>query len=382
MTPPQSSTRRNQTVIIVVVVLIALGLLAAGGVAGALTYRMMSRVQPTPSAPAIHTVSVTSAPASASARVAKKPAANTSTPVKGEVVLDSHPGTPWLGTQGNVPEVLRGVGGYKKRVYAVGPKSLFISNDGGKSWSRRERPVGDSVFAVDEELAYIGGTGLKRTKDGGKTWQVVSGPHNAIYGIWGASAERIVAVGQNGIVGTRDGTTFDKELEVDGWLHGVWGRGPREIYAVGTRDDRGFVWTFDGTSWLESPAPSRRKFDEPRGITGTSEGTLYMIGAAGGIWRREPGKKSWSNISANSKGELLGIGATDTEIFVVGRARTALVSTDGGASFNPFLKENPHFPKKAFSSLEDIWVTPTAVVVVGEGTYVPPTGAIYVRSSP
>jgi photosystem II stability/assembly factor-like uncharacterized protein len=220
-----------------------------------------------------------------------------------------------------------------------------------------------------------------RTTDGGKSWESVSELRNEIYGIWGASPERIVAVGQNGIMGSSDGTTFEMEVDVDGWMYGVWGRGPREIYAVGDRNGRSVVLRFDGRSWREQPAPSRSTFDEPRGITGTADRTLYMIGAAGGIWRRAPKKKRWSNIATSFSGELLGLSATDTEVFVVGRNRVALVRTDGGTSFVRFLKAPLHFPTQARSALEDVLATPEAVVVVGEGTFVPPTGALYVRTS-
>jgi len=71
---------------------------------------------------------------------------------------------------------------------------LFVTTNGAKSWSR----VSDDhrliqrawyyteVFAdpANEDMVYVMSAPMLRSKDGGKNWEVMSGPHGDYHDLW------------------------------------------------------------------------------------------------------------------------------------------------------------------------------------------------------
>jgi hypothetical protein len=86
--------------------------------------------------------------------------------------------------------------------------AVFRSLDDGKSWQEASRPqdwVAGAWAASDSEL-LVGGSALMRSTDGGASFTKVTLPvDKSIAAIWGASANDVYAVGQDGTIvhGTR-----------------------------------------------------------------------------------------------------------------------------------------------------------------------------------
>jgi photosystem II stability/assembly factor-like uncharacterized protein len=81
--------------------------------------------------------------------------------------------------------------------------AVFRSNDAGATWREASRPQ-DSVAGVwsgkDAEV-FVGGSALMRSTDGGATFSKVTLPvEKRIAAIWGASADDVYAVGQDGTI--------------------------------------------------------------------------------------------------------------------------------------------------------------------------------------
>ncbi|MCU1283133.1 MAG: hypothetical protein JWM53_6679 [bacterium] len=81
--------------------------------------------------------------------------------------------------------------------------ALFRSVDGGGSWQQGAQPqdyVAGLWAASDGEL-FVGGSALLRSGDGGATFAKVTLPADkSIAAIWGASANEVYAVGQDGTI--------------------------------------------------------------------------------------------------------------------------------------------------------------------------------------
>ncbi len=81
--------------------------------------------------------------------------------------------------------------------------AVLRSEDDGASWQEASRPQDwvAGIWALSAGELYVGGTALMRSVDGGATFTKVTLPvDQAIMAIWGASANEIYAVGQDGII--------------------------------------------------------------------------------------------------------------------------------------------------------------------------------------
>jgi len=101
--------------------------------------------------------------------------------------------------------------------------------------------------------------------------------------VYGSSATDIYAVGSNGSVLHNTGGNSAWTSQTSGTaatLRGVWadaaGTGySADAYAVG---DNGTVQHYNGSTWLNMPAPVTTRF---RSVVGTSATNLYVVGDNG-----------------------------------------------------------------------------------------------------
>jgi len=137
-------------------------------------------------------------------------------------------------------------------VYAVaGDGTIFNYNGSANSWTRMTTP-------------------------GGVT---------ALYGVYGSSSSDVYAVGANGVVlhnaaagPSSSWTTQTSNTSVT--LRSVWADSPgtgytADAYAVG---DNGTVQHYNGSKWINMPAPVTTRF---RSIYGTSPTNVYVVGDDG-----------------------------------------------------------------------------------------------------
>ncbi|HEY2746011.1 MAG TPA: hypothetical protein VGL86_15355 [Polyangia bacterium] len=81
--------------------------------------------------------------------------------------------------------------------------ALLRSADDGASWQEASRPQSNvaGVWAASDAEVFVGGSALMRSVDGGTTFAAVTLPDETpILALWGASANELYAVGQDGAI--------------------------------------------------------------------------------------------------------------------------------------------------------------------------------------
>jgi hypothetical protein len=178
--------------------------------------------------------------------------------------------------------------------------------------------AGSSVFAVGS-LGTI-------ARNAGSGWQTMSLPDDDVYGIWGADASDVWAVGGS-LIRRRTAGSWSWEPTPDGLLlNAVWGSGASDVWAVG---GAGGVAHFDGGSWssVTVDGVSSSLF----AVWGSSSSDVWAVGSEGTVLHWTGG--SWT-ASAEGTGNWYGIwGSSSTDVFMVGEAGTILRWT--GASWSP-----------------------------------------------
>lgn len=95
---------------------------------------------------------------------------------------------------------------------------------------------------------------------------------NSLYGVWGANARAIWAVGRNGTIVHWDGLTWSTQASgTTSTLWGVWGSSATDVWAVG----EDVVLRYDGAAWRRAP-------DVPiaaRAVWGTGPNNVWVAGA-------------------------------------------------------------------------------------------------------
>jgi len=229
---------------------------------------------------------------------------------------------------------------------------VLVSENGGRDWKRTLIPGGAGVYLTDvwgtaaDDIYAVGSrhdpstnlfAGVILHFDGAswtETPSPVPGGFRFFRAVWGAGPDAVFVVGwqfttrMQGVMLRFDGTSWTEVLSDGGaesglqrQLHGVWGSGPNDVWAVGSEENpmAGQTYTFalhfDGTAWTVKPAPY------------ASPGRLYAVWAA-------------------SADTLFAAGQAGT----VGTSGLLLRSSDGGQSWTPTLS-----PATGARALHDLW---------------------------
>ena len=163
-------------------------------------------------------------------------------------------------------------------IYGFGPNNITAVGNGGTiihwdgtAWTEQTSPTTEDLWGVwgaaANDLWAVGGRGRAEGQAtllhfDGTEWTAQTIPDleragvNALFKVWGTSASNVHVVGQNGAVIRYDGTTWTEELVgASDDLIALWGTGPANIVVVGGRGS-GIVSRFDGQNWrTEDLAP-------------------------------------------------------------------------------------------------------------------------------
>ena len=150
-----------------------------------------------------------------------------------------------------------------KTSFAVGKAGTILHFD-GSSWSLQTSGTRQDLWGVwgqsSSDVWAVGGTGQT---DGqatllhydGTSWQAVTLPALqrpnvwAFYKVWGASADDVYIVGQNGVLLHYDGAGWSEQgVGVGDDLIAIWGVSQDRVVAVGGRSS-GVIATYDGAHW-------------------------------------------------------------------------------------------------------------------------------------
>jgi cysteine-rich repeat protein len=298
-------------------------------------------------------------------------------------------GAAWTPMQSDVTVRLESVWGIGDQVIAAGRNGTLLHYQ-QQAWL----PVGAAsdndvraAWASDLHTIYTVGDSMHRFQDG--TWtEVATGLGTRLDSIWGRDSGEILVGGRRSIIGYHYGGTWTRVfgggagddgrinafwesdtgevfavgaavrvgqpvhaqivrcqgagcgesagwsrifLEEQGFLHDVWGRSARDVFAVGAR---GTILHFDGEQWSSMVSGIA---DDLHGVWGVPDGPVYAVGDQGTILRYQDG--AWSRVSlpydaerfpwvrSAQFGAIWGSGPDD--IYVVGNSEGLILHWDG-----------------------------------------------------
>jgi photosystem II stability/assembly factor-like uncharacterized protein len=243
-------------------------------------------------------------------------------------------GTSWKRIPSNVTANLRSVHGVSSGTgYAVGAGGTILkTTDSGSMWTQQNSTTSRNlrgVFTFDGADTYAVGDnimpGVTWLRGDGTTWSninrsgvdynwnalwglsppnfyvvgemgrsIINNPYNvptpvdssALYGVYGASATTLIAVGFSKTILRLNGTSWTTMMPPAGTgfpvLRAIHGTAANQMYTVG---DSGTVWSFDGTSWSIDSFPVQTQLN---GVFVFSASELYVVGQGGLIYHKKP----------------------------------------------------------------------------------------------
>lgn len=224
-------------------------------------------------------------------------------------------------------------------------------------------PAPDEVYVVGGQGQGAESTGVMLAWDGA-AWSEVALPPGTrrLHWIAGVGAE-VWAVGEAGAALRREGDAWAPVTTgVDVSLWGIWGADAGTIWAVGGDGftGPGIMLRWDGSAWgpetlPELPPECHALFK----IWGKGADEVTAVGDFGVALRRTGG--AWALQDMGSIADLIGVsGSTDTVVAVGGRANSRISRWDGSAWTGATL---------AFPGLSGVWVDAdgTATAVGSQG---------------
>ncbi len=204
-----------------------------------------------------------------------------------------------------------------------GDACVLRTGDGGLTWSLVYRAGGVGAFGdlqmVTPEIGYVAGSSVRRTFDGGGTWQFEQGnlpnppgtlhnvgPDGYVYGMSVVDQDHVWTAGYDGYIA--------------GMIHH---RVPERPQPDPANPNGNTPW------WLEWAVNYRGMY----GISAVNSTTAWAVGAAGFIWKTTDGQ-GWTQQTSNSDVALQDVDAVNADVaWVVGDSGTILKTTDGGTTW-------------------------------------------------
>lgn len=200
-------------------------------------------------------------------------------------------GTTWSATGPDTLrdfDAIRGTG--SDVLFAVGSSGTIMKNVGG-SWVDQSSPTTSPLKDVwlggseEVEVFAVGGASTEPKAvvayHNGTTWDSPDVPGAGLWGVWGFGPRDVFAVGVSGTVVHFTGEDWTLAYEAGAHaLLGVWGSGPGNVFAVGST-----CLHNDGSSWRQMPFEPTSLL---MGMWGTSPTNLYAVSAEGHVYRCTP----------------------------------------------------------------------------------------------
>jgi photosystem II stability/assembly factor-like uncharacterized protein len=229
------------------------------------------------------------------------------------------------------------------RVIAVGERGhVLVSEDGGSKWTQARVPTRSmltAVTTVDEQHSWVVGHDavILASSNGGRDWVL---QHLApeldlpLLDVWFANASHGIAVGAYGLLlETHDGGRS--------WARRTISQQEPHLYAItegrdGTlyiAGESGSLYRSrdSGRSWTALTSPYSGSFF---GAIALSNGGLLVFGLRGNLYRSEDQGQTWRRLETGTTASLMGgTERTDRTVVMVGLSGTVLVSRDGGHEF-------------------------------------------------
>lgn len=229
------------------------------------------------------------------------------------------------------------------RALGVGAAGLaVISDDGGRTWTRRPTPVGTALLGValagDRALA-VGQSGTILRGDG-RTWTAVpSGTEGRLFAVALAGDGTAVAAGGFGVLlRSEDGGATWRNAAPD-WAAILEDAVEPHLYAVRMVGGAVFVAgefglvlrsTDGGRTWSATRTGDASLFD----LAVDGKGRGLAVGQKGTVVRTTDGGATWQHGALDTDSAVLGVWLSGERAQAVG-IQCAFRSTDGGVTWTP-----------------------------------------------
>jgi photosystem II stability/assembly factor-like uncharacterized protein len=256
---------------------------------------------------------------------------------------------------------------------AVGERGhILTSRDRGATWTQASVPTRallTGVWMHDEKLGWAVGHDetILRTADGGATWQLVhSAPaaERPLLDVWFADASHGFAVGAYGaFLATADGgsTWQERHLSEDDFhLNAIAAAADGTLYIAG---EAGHLYRSEdhGESWHPLTAPYEGSLF---GVLPLGDGALLVFGLRGKLFRSQDRGATWTAIATATEATLMaGLDLGGGRVVLAGLAGALLHSDDGGRTFRTEALPD----RKANVALLADPADAAGVVLLGEG---------------
>lgn len=225
--------------------------------------------------------------------------------------------------------------------------------------------------ASRDRIWGIGDAGTMMLGDGISWTPVPSVTHKALRGVWGSSDSDVWAVGEAGTLLHFDGIRWTEQSRATAsWLLSIWGSASNDAWTVG---DDGTALHFDGRVWTQVSTGVQVSL---RGVWGSGPQDVWAVGDGGTVVRWNG--ISWQRISTGTAATLHAVfGIGSQSIWVVGDLGTVLHFVD--PSFPP-----QAVPSGTLESLRSVFAAsadpaaPTCTVLLGNKAWAGGVGGVLV----
>lgn len=195
------------------------------------------------------------------------------------------------------------------RLYTTGPQALFISNDGGKSWTEKTLPFTIEMLAVgpgDNLYAFTVTHGIQHTMDGGETW---SGIPMVLEGEYGLSNYRLptfiadergnlfIALAEKGVFRYLDNASSWEATSMQAnYIQAINVSSDGVLYALDEFNTRLSRSTDLGTTW-ETMSGDWPMYSQISAIDTDDQGYVYVGLQRHGLFVSRDQGNSWQSIN-------------------------------------------------------------------------------------
>lgn len=196
-------------------------------------------------------------------------------------------GASWSAESSGLTTALHGVAATASTLYAVGVGGKVLTSTGG-AWSPLAAPSTATLTAgwlstgAFFAVGSSGSAGVILRYDAATWTPETSGTAETLYGVWGASAAELWAVGTGGTILRRTGTAWSSVSSgTTAGLMDLWGSSANDVWAVG---GSGTILHWDGSAWSKENTASTATL---HGVFGSSASDVWAVGSGGVILRHK-----------------------------------------------------------------------------------------------
>lgn len=224
-------------------------------------------------------------------------------------------------------------------VFAIGPKTLLSSADGGATWATQAIGAASSFNSIDCSepmtcvLTVAGGDHLVRTTDGGATSSSITPSSAPILGAAYSTATRVVGVGSGGatVLSNDGGAKFSAASSDIGGRYSRLRKGPGGLVLAPGANGVLAISTDGGAGWATLATQTSANLIDASFASAT---VGYALDATGGLQLTSNGGSSWRTLDPGTSRPADAVAAVGAgSVLLVGPV--GVYRSVNGGRFNP-----------------------------------------------